>query len=297
MSVASFILYLQKEKRSSPHTCTAYQTDLEQCQAFVAWQYEVEDMLLYERDMIRSWVVSLVEEELNPASIHRKVSSLRAYYRYAIRMGWCKSDPSKGIVLPRIPKRLPVFVEEEPMKELLAHTEETLGNPNATPDDRMAAFILELMYATGIRLSEAISLKPGDIRGKNLRVFGKRSKERNIPCTPRLTRMLNRYLVLREEWLDDGSADLLLLRSGGKKVYPKFVYRIVNDYLSKVTTKGKKSPHVLRHSFATHLLNRGAPLNAIKELLGHSSLAATQVYTHNSVAQLKQIYKQAHPMG
>lgn len=295
MPFTEFHTYLQHEKRASVHTVKNYLNDLAQCHAFMKWQFEEEDPLVYNRDMIRTWVVSLAEEKNAATTIHRKISTLRAYYRFAIINGKRKDNPCARIALPKRPKRLPDFIDHSATEVLMQLSDEEINGANYT--ELLEWTVVELLYATGIRLAELIELKEMHVDNDRIKVLGKRNKERFIPLTPRIVRYLNAYRAARKKHVEVVDNGYFLLLTSGKKLYPKFVYRLVNQYLSRVSTNKKKSPHVLRHTFATHLLNNGAPLGAIRELLGHSSLAATQVYTHNSIVQLKNIYKQAHPMG
>jgi integrase/recombinase XerC len=242
--------------------------------------------------LIRSWIVSLMEAGAEPRTVNRKLTTLRSFFKYLMRMGRVKTDPLIRIQGPKSGSRLPVFVEEDKMTELL--TKVDFG-----PDyeDKMARVIVETFYNTGMRLSELINLKITDIDfyQSSLKVLGKRSKERLIPIGRELQEQLKAYLKLREAIATEASGDYLFVRAKGKKVNEKFVYKMINFYLGLVTTLEKKSPHVLRHTFATHMLNNGADLNAIKELLGHANLSATQIYTHNTIEKLKNIHKQAHP--
>ncbi len=227
-----------------------------------------------------------------PVTIHRKISALKSFFRYLMREQILESNPVEGVVVPKKPKRLPVFVKEKEMDELLDVV--PFGNDFNGIRDK---FIISLLYATGMRLSEMVNLKLYDIdTGQSLiKVLGKRNKERLIPYYTELKRDIAQYLAAREETFPNAESDILILTSKGKPVYPKLIYRVVNRHLALVSTIKKKSPHVIRHTFATALLNHGADLNAIKELLGHANLSATEIYTHNSFEKLNSIYKQAHP--
>jgi integrase/recombinase XerC len=287
--INTFLDSLQFEKRSSVHTITSYKTDLEQFHKYLQFQYEVIGPEKAEPAMLRSWVVSLMEEGLSPASINRKIASLRSFYGYLRKKGLVTQDPTKILAALKTRKKLPVYVEEKSM--------EMLFDTDIFPEDALGfrdRIIMELLYGSGIRLSELIELEIADvdIKGKTIRVMGKRSKERLIPISASLTALLSRYLTERAP---EETTNALILTDSGKAAYPVFVQRTVKKYLSAVTTLSQKSPHVLRHSYATHLLNRGADLNAIKELLGHTNLAATQIYTHNSIEKLKKTHQQAHP--
>lgn len=242
---------------------------------------------------IRAWMVDLLEKGLSPRAINRKISCLKTFFRFLLKRGWVEQNPMLKVVAPKTGKALPVFVREEHMARLLDEIpfEEGYGGQR----DRL---ILELLYMAGLRRAELIGLSPesADFHRMQLRVKGKGGKERIIPILPDLAERLRTFIDLRKATFD-GAPGHLLLTDNGAPLYPQFVYRLVRKQLSLVTTVEKKSPHVLRHSFATHLSNKGADINAIKELLGHSSLAATQVYTHNAIGKLKEVYQQAHPKG
>lgn len=298
-----FLHYLLHEKRYSPHTCTAYGTDLIGFRDYIATQYQLDSLLEANHQFIRSWIASLMDADISPRSINRKVSSLRAFYRFHQREGNIRINPTLKVQTPKMKSRLPVFVDEKPM--------ETLHQPGMieeTEDDlytgHVVRMVIELLYGTGMRLAELIDLKMVDVnlRGGTVKVLGKRNKERIIPVTEELKTLISNYLQQRSQILAqtapgtaNENAQFLLLTKQGKKLSRSFVYNKVKRYLSLVTTIDKKSPHVLRHTFATHMLNNGADLNAIKELLGHANLSATQVYTHNTVDKLKAIYHKAHP--
>jgi integrase/recombinase XerC len=287
--ITLFLEYLKFEKRASEHTVKAYQTDLDQFQKYLLFQYECNMPETAKPPMLRSWVVSLMEESLNPSSVNRKIASLRTYYSFLRRKKLITTDPSKILTALKTRKKLPAFVEEKSMEMLFE--EATFTDDFEGTRDRT---IMELLYGSGIRLAELVSLeiKDLDLASRTIRVFGKRSKERIVPISVSLSELLRKYLELRAP---SESTDYLMLTDFGKPVYPVFVQRVVKKYLSAVTTLSQKSPHVLRHTYATHLLNRGADLNAIKELLGHTNLAATQIYTHNSIEKLKKSHQQAHP--
>ncbi len=240
--------------------------------------------------MIRSWLVWLMEHKITPRSVNRKLTTLKSFYRFLIREGIVDENPMRKIISPKTSKRLPVFVERDKMDLLLDKIE--FGTDFEGRRDRL---ILEMFYSTGMRLSELVNLSDTDIdfHNGNIKVLGKRNKERLIPFCKKLEVLIRDYIVVKEETF--GQVPDLFVNHKGKKIYPKLVYLIVKRYLGEVTTLVKKSPHILRHTFATHLLNNGAELNAIKELLGHANLSATQVYTHNTIEKLKTIYKQAHP--
>lgn len=286
--VEKFITYLKNEKRSSEHTIIAYENDLLQFSYFVFVEFELNSILNANSACIRSWIVSLSEQEIETSSINRKLSTLKAFYRYMIKVGELDKNPTLKIVAPKQKKRLPTFVDESKTDLLFEKALFTEDFPGQR--DRL---ILDLFYQTGIRRIELINLKEQDISNGSIKVLGKRNKERFIPLSKNLIETIECYLALKRK--KGINSDFLLLTDKGDKMYEKFVYNKVNHYLQQVTTIKKKSPHVMRHTFATHMLNNGADLNAIKEILGHSSLAATQVYTHNSIEKLKQAYRQSHP--
>lgn len=283
-----FLDYLAYEKRSSPHTVKAYATDLEQLAHYLLFQYETP-LEAATFPMLRSWLATLLDEKCAPISINRKIASARAFYRFLRRKGLLDKDPTQKLRAVPTPKKLPQFVEEKAMERLF--DEVTFADDWTGLRDRV---LLELLYGTGMRLAELVGLEVEDLdlATRLLRVMGKRSKERLIPITPALAELLQTYLSVRAP---EEPTSTLLLTDTGKAIYPVFVQRIVKKYLSEVTTLHQRSPHILRHTYATHLLNRGADLNAIKELLGHTSLAATQIYTHNAIEKLKKTHQQAHP--
>lgn len=288
----SFLQYLQIEKRYSSHTVRSYSDDLKQ---FFQFLYENgisgEPGAVSSGD-IRSWVISMIEGGYSPVSVHRKLSCLRVFYRYLRREGKVKSDPLEKVVIPKIRKRLPVFVEEEAMKILLDDID--FGEGFDGLRDRT---IIGMLYMTGMRRSELIGLRDSDIdrEARSVKVTGKRNKQRIIPMLDAFIKDLDKYIAMRNSSLGRDSWERLFITSRGNKLYDKYVYNLTRRYLSMVTTADRKSPHILRHTFATHMLNRGADLSSIRELLGHASLSATQVYTHNTFEKLRNIYKQAHP--
>lgn len=294
MHTERFYRYLQFEKRFSQHTLLAYKSDLAAFAAFLLQQYDISEVSIAGHDMVRSWLVSLMEEGRSNASIARKLSVLRTYFRFLLKDGAIQVNPTLNIRAPKIKKRLPVFVEESRMNML----QDLLPLQGGFPAFR-DKLIIETLYQTGIRLAELIGLKDEDvdIYASRVRVTGKRRKERVIPFNREYGELLREYLQLKKLEFPDNKPEVLFVKNNGEKLSPRFVYTLVKKYLDMTETPGKKSPHVLRHTFATHLLNHGADLNAVKELLGHSSLAATQVYTHNSIERLKQAWKQAHPKG
>jgi len=289
MAISKFISYLEVERRYSRHTLTSYTKDLAQLQYYLEEEYELTDLLKAEAQMLRSWIIKLMEHGLKAKSVNRKISAIKSYYSYALRKKLIANSPTSKMVAPKMEKRLPNFVKESEMKLLLEDIEYEEGFIGER--DRL---IIEILYATGIRLNELIQLKDSDVdmSQQSIKVLGKRSKERIIPVSQKILAAINCYLLIKRELFNHPH---LLLTDKGQILYPKFVYRKVNSYLGQITTARKRSPHVLRHTFATHMLNNGADLNTIKEFLGHANLSATQVYTHNSIEQLKNVYNQAHP--
>ena len=296
-----FVAFIQFEKRYSPHTVTAYRNDLDQFYSYLDLQFGISEIREVTHPMIRSWVVHEIEKGLTPRSINRKLTTLKSFYKFLLREGLVDENPMRKVISPKNSKRLPVFMEKEHIRLLLDDLKFDEGFPGLR--DRL---IIEMFYATGIRLSELVKMKETDLdfHHCNVKVLGKRNKERLIPFSNKIRDLLQFYLEERSEFIRKMSISnrkftkdsfYLFLTNSGRSIYPKMVYRVVNRYLSLVTTLKKRSPHVLRHSFATHLLNNGAELNAVKELLGHANLSATQVYTHNTIEKLKKVYKQAHP--
>lgn len=290
MELKPFKDYLRFEKRYSIHTIEAYETDLDQFFGFLESEYEPISLLEISHHHIRSWMVSLIEQQVSSVSINRKLSTLKTFFRFYKRAGKIRINPASKIQAPKQGKKLPVFVEQKQIEKLFQEIPYPEGFVGAR--DKL---ILECFYALGLRRAELINLKDSDfsLQQANLRVMGKGKKERIIPFDNKLVKSVEEYLEQRS--IEFSSTPSFFVTEKCKPLYPRLVYQIVNKYLSLVTTLKKKSPHVLRHTFATHLLNNGADINAIKELLGHSSLAATQVYTHNDIQKLKSIYKQAHP--
>ena len=288
--IFSFCDYLLHQKRYSPNTVTAYKKDLEQFKQFLLSDFEIENIKEANSLIIRSWIVHLIENEISPRTINRKISTLKSFYKYLLKNKEIEISPLLKVVTPKTSKRLPVFVGETDMQNLFNEVEYKEDFEGVR--DKL---ILELFYASGIRLSELVSLSLNsiDFNNNTIKVIGKRNKERLIPFGDNIKSTLNKYIKERDNL--STTIPTLFLTKKGQIIYPKLVYRIVNHYLSTVTTASKKSPHVLRHTFATHMLNNGADLNAIKEILGHANLSATQVYTHNTIEKLKNIHKQAHP--
>lgn len=292
MTVEHFLTYLQHEKRYSSHTIQSYQTDLLQFTDFMRRTFELP-LTEVKYVHIRNFMVALMEDKISENSVGRKLSALRSFYKYLLRENVLSSNPMALVKAPKVPKRLPVFVDEAKL-DLLLDSEEFFDGSFPSLRDKT---VIETLFGTGIRLAELLSLKETDIDfyESTIRVMGKRSKERIIPIGKTLCEQFRVYMELKTLQNFDNKTTMLFVTDKGADAYPKLIYRTVQRYLTYVSTQDKKSPHVLRHSYATSLLNRGADLNAIKELLGHASLAATQVYTHNSVERLKTIYKQAHP--
>ncbi len=285
-----FLEFIQFEKRFSSHTLVAYSNDLNQLIIYLKTAYEITDSSEVNHTIIRSWVVSLIEQKISPRTVNRKITTLKTFYKFLLRQNIVTENPMLKILSPKTSKRLPVFIEKDKMDALLDDT--VFGDDFEGQRNKL---IIELFYATGIRLSELINLRQSnvDIYQCQIKVLGKRNKERIIPFSIILKEQIQQYLIAKANLNDE----FLFVNKNGKRLYEKFVYRVVNTYLSQITTVNKKSPHVLRHTFATHMLNNGADLNAIKELLGHANLSATQIYTHNTVEKLKNIHKQAHPKG
>ncbi|MEJ6736254.1 MAG: tyrosine-type recombinase/integrase [Flavobacteriales bacterium] len=288
--ISEFCDYLSHQKRYSIHTVSAYKKDLEQFNQFLISDFDTNSFSESNSHIVRSWIVQLIENDISPRSINRKISTLKSFYKYLLKNNEIDINPLLKVITPKTSKRLPVFVGESEITNLFSQIEFPNGYEGSRDN-----IILELFYATGIRLSELVNLQLNSIDYQNstIKVIGKRNKERIIPFGNNLKLKIDNYLVERKKIKNPDSQ--LFLTKVGKKIYPKLVYRVVKHYLSLVTTVSKKSPHVLRHTFATHMLNNGADLNSIKEILGHSNLSATQVYTHNTIEKLKNIHKQAHP--
>lgn len=285
--VENFIRYITTLKHYSVHTVTSYKKDLEQFMAFCS----LPEGQYPDHHHIREWIVDMMSRGIAARSVNRKLSALKSFYHYLVRENILESNPVKKVIQPKTDKKLPVFVHEKNMDMLLDNI--NFGDNFEGIRNRL---IIEMLYFTGMRVNELTGLKCSDLNlyESSLKVLGKRNKERIIPLIPEIVTTLNEYLKKRSE-LAAGSNESLLLTTKGGKVYNRMAYRIVNQYLTLVTTLDKRSPHVLRHTFATHMLNKGADLNAIKEILGHANLSATEVYTHNTFEKLKKIYKQAHP--
>jgi integrase/recombinase XerC len=286
-----FIEYLAVEKKYSQHTIAAYQNDLDQFAQYVTNHYGAVEVTVITHQQIRSWLAQLLSEGVKATSVNRKISSLKSFFKYLKKTGKAEGNPMAKVQSPKKPKQLPVFVEKGKMEVLTENILPEDGDGFVALRNRL---VVEMLYGTGMRLSELINLKETDVDfyGQTLKVLGKRNKERIIPISKPLIEIVEKYLAVKAE---NSEKCLYLLCNKGDKMYPGLVYKIVKGNLSLVTTVKKRSPHVLRHTFATHLLENGADLNAIKELLGHANLAATQVYTHNSIERLKEVHKKSHP--
>ncbi len=291
MFISRFVSFLSFERRYSPHTVTAYEREVKEFADYLSSQGIPLDEVGHRH--VRSYLAELAEAGKEPSSINRSISALRTYYKFLLREGMTRQNPMALVKAVKMPKRLPVVVEEEKLTIIL-DSEEVFTDDFEGLRDRL---VIEILFGTGMRLAELLSLHEMhlDSYQGSIRVMGKRNKERIVPMTNALRSVLQRYLNEKNSRFPDNKTTGLIVTKEGKQAYPKLIYRIVNKYLSKLSSQQKKSPHVLRHTFATALLNKGADLNAIKELLGHAGLAATQVYTHNSVERLKSIYNQAHP--
>jgi integrase/recombinase XerC len=289
----SFINYLTYEKRYSSHTVVAYKNDLDQFVQFCIQMVGEFNVKKTDAKLVRNWIVQLMEKELSARSVNRKIASVKSFFKYLAKEQIVENNPATYLSLPKIRKKLPNFVEERNLNHLL--DDGFFSNDFKGFRDKL---VIALLYGTGIRLAELLQLKDSDIDTKMclIKVLGKRNKERIIPYPVSINQLLKMYIESRNKSVEH-KIERLLVTEKGKEVYEKLVYRVVTQNLAKITLLEKKSPHVLRHTYATHLLNRGADLNAVKELLGHSNLAATQVYTHTTFERLHDIYKQAHPRG
>ena len=288
----SFINYLAFEKRYSRHTIVSYQNDLEQFFIYIASQYQVTTLTDIATTYIRSWLAEMKGNKITAKTINRKASSLKSFFKYHLKTGSITVTPMWSVITPKISKRLPEFVKEQDMQNMFQYL--------PFPDDwkgKTDRLLLMLFYQTGMRLSEQVNLKESqvDFSKKVIKVLGKGNKERVVPVSGELVDEMKMYQQAKRKQLENFDNTYFFVLENGKRLYAKYVYLIVKKYLSAITTLNKKSPHILRHTFATHLTNNGADINAIKELLGHSSLAATQVYTHNNIEKLKEAHKKAHP--
>lgn len=286
----AFLDYLKFEKRYSQHTLISYQNDLEQFFAYLASQFDAPPIDRITAMFVRSWLAEMKEDEITSKTINRKISSLRSFFKYEMRTGNLTQTPMATVTAPKIGKRLPVFVEQKDMATLFDYVEFS--------DDwkgRTERLVLRLFYSTGMRLSELINLKESQLDSSHsqVKVLGKGNKERIIPLSKELIDDIQQYVL--DKPVKEAGVVNVFVNEKGRPLQPRSVYSFVKHHLMQVTTIQKKSPHILRHSFATHLMNNGADLNAVKELLGHSSLAATQIYTHNTIEKLKEVFKKAHP--
>ncbi len=292
MPFIQFIDYLTLEKKYSPHTITAYKKDLESFLVFASEGYGYQNIKEVNYSIIRSWIISLVDTNISNRTVNRKISSLKSYYKFLLKTSQIEINPLTGHKALKTSKKIQIPFSEVEIENVLESLESETNFSGVR--DKL---IVELFYSTGIRRAELVGLKLLDISivKKTMKVLGKRNKERIIPLLPSVLATIEKYIILRNEQKPIKDDTWFFLSNKGDKIYETLVYRIINTYFSKASEKVKKSPHILRHSFATHLLNEGADLNAVKELLGHSSLASTQVYTHNSIAKLKEVYKNSHP--
>jgi integrase/recombinase XerC len=294
MFLERFIQYIKFEKRYSPHTVSAYQSDLEQ---FISFLNHPDETINHPNEIthhqIRNWMVELMNQQLNPRSVNRKVATLRKYFKFLVQEGILTINPASKINTPKTAKHLPVVVEDARLAQMPDSSEIFTDDFKGTRDK----LIIEMLFGTGMRLAELLGVKDGDINyyDGTVKVLGKRNIERIIPINQELRTLLVKYNELKKSENFSNNSLTLIVTNKGTDAYPKLIYLTVQKYLSNISTQSKKSPHVLRHTFATSLLNAGADLNAIKELLGHANLSATQIYTHNSVERLKSIYKLAHP--
>ncbi len=294
MLIERFLQYIKYERGYSEHTYTSYETDLLQFKDFVEKKSRKEfDSLSIETNDVREWVVSLMKQEEKASSVNRKLSALKSYFKFLRRSGLMETDPMRQIIAPKREKRLPTFLRESEIENLLDGIDDEFGSDFEGVRNRL---IVETFYTLGIRLSELIGMKDPDVdfSGRSVKVTGKGNKQRIIPFGEKLKLSMQEYLRLRNETVQR-VGDSFFVRENGEPMYPVMVYRIVHEHLERVSSLKKKSPHVLRHTFATAMLNNGAEINAVKELLGHANLAATEVYTHTTFEQLQKIYKQAHP--
>ncbi len=289
-AIDGFLQYISAEKRYSKHTQTAYRNDLQHFADFLSTDFALDDLAMATPEMVRSWVVSLMDDGYSARTVNRKISTLNSFYRHLIIIGAIKNNPAGNISALKKAKLLPVVVAEEQINTYL----NSENNTDDFPSFRNK-LIIDLLYSTGMRRSELIGLQDSsiDFSNRSLKVKGKRNKERIIPLSNKMMEQLQKYLDLKEETFKVATP-FLIVTNKGEEAYPRFIYRIVSNEL-KGLSAARRSPHVLRHSFATHLLNNGADLNSIKELMGHASLSATQIYTHTTIEQLRKIYNKAHP--
>ena len=292
MSIPSFLSYLSLERKYSPHTVTAYKADLEEWALFCAEEFSLKDIDSANYSLIRSWIVRLVDSKISNRTINRKIASLKAYYKFLLRIGQIATNPLAKHTALKTTKKVEIPFSELEMEAVLQQI--TYADDFEGARDKL---IVALLYTSGMRRAEMINLKMGnvDFSSMTLKVLGKRNKERILPLLSSTKELFVQYFVYRDALETIEDREFVFLSKAGNKIYETLVYRILNRYFSEVSSKVKKSPHILRHTFATHLLNKGADLNSVKELLGHSSLASTQVYTHNSIAELKKVHSASHP--
>jgi integrase/recombinase XerC len=293
-SISAFTDHLKFEKRYSAHTVRSYHDDLYQFHQYLESTFGELALSDITASVVRSWLASLKINKISSRSITRKISTLKSFFKFLLRTGVVKKNPVTAVVTPKISKRLPVYVEETDMSTLIRHVE--FGDDWNGYTGRLA---IRLLYELGLRLSELVNCKESqvDFANSHIKILGKGNKERIVPANSGLLGDLKEYMQRKRKDFEKFDKEYLLVNDKGNKLYPKYIYRLTTKYLPEVTTVEKKSPHILRHSFATHLMNNGAELNAVKELLGHGSLAATQVYTHNTIEKLKNVHKKAHPRG
>ena len=297
--IQSFLNYLKFEKRYSHHTIISYETDLREFFGYLDSKYGNLALKNINHPIVRGWLAGLKEQRLTSKSVNRKISTLRSFFKYQLRTGKLEVSPMVSVIAPKNAKRLPVFIKEQETRELI----NTLSNASEDWKTLNAKMLIVMLYSTGMRISELINLRERQLDSdrSQIKVLGKGNKERIIPVSREMVKNIDEYRRLkkkefvRKDSFGEKTDDVLLVTEKGKKLYPKYAYLLVRKHLDEAGTLDKKSPHVLRHTFATHLMNGGADLNAVKELLGHSSLASTQVYTHNSIEKLKNVYKKAHP--
>lgn len=292
MSIPSFLDYLSLERKYSPHTVTAYRADLEEWTQFCTNEFNLDDIDSANYSLVRSWIVHLVDSKVSNRTINRKIASLKAYYKFLLRIDRIPSNPLAKHTALKTAKKVEIPFSESEMENVLQQISYSEDFEGAR--DKL---IVALLYTSGIRRAELVNLKMVhvDFSAKSLKVLGKRNKERILPLLSSTQELFEAYFAYRNTLKKIVDNDFVFLSKGGNKIYETLVYRIINRYFSEVSSKVKKSPHILRHTFATHLLNKGADLNSVKELLGHSSLASTQVYTHNSIAELKKVHFTSHP--
>ncbi len=292
MPFTPFLSYLELEKKYSPHTILAYKRDLDSFLQFASQKFGYKNIVKIHYAIIRSWIVNLVDSGVSNRTINRKISSLKSYYKFLLKIGDIQENPLSKHKALKVAKKIQVPFSEKEIQQVLSLLNET--NDFESIRNKL---IVELFYSTGIRRAELINIKVQDISisQQTVKVLGKRNKERIIPLLPSVIETIKQYIRLRDEISNITDQEFLFISKKGVKIYETLVYRIINSYFSMVSQKVKRSPHILRHSFATHLLNEGADLKAVKELLGHASLASTQVYTHNNIAKLKDVYLKSHP--